>query len=171
MELIRKLTEDDADQYYRVRLRGLREHPEAFGASAKSMEERTLDQIAERLRSNSAEGFCIFGAFVDQQLVGLSAFGCPIANPKMRHRGGIYQMYVMPEYRARGLGQKLLVATIDHARHFEWVEELMLGVAVGNDAARNLYLRVGFQPCYVDPRSLKVGSTYYDTEFMSMRLE
>jgi len=170
METIRRLTEEDAAQYYAVRLRALREHPEAFGSAAELFEQRTLKQVSEQFRSNSPESFCLFGAFVDMQLVGLSAFGCPVENPKMRHRGGIYQMYVAPEARGCGLGLKLLEAAVDHARQFGQVEELILGVAVGNDAARDLYLRAGFQTHYVDPHSLKVNEHYYDTEFMRLRL-
>lgn len=170
MQTIRSLTAEDAAQYYSVRLRALSEHPEAFGAPAEDFAQRTLEQVADRLRSNKPEGFCIFGAFVDGELAGLSAFGCPVGNPKMRHRGGIYQMYVAPEQRGRMLGKKLLAAAVDHARQFEYVEELMLGVTVGNDAARSLYLNAGFQPAYVDPRGQKIDGIYYDTEFMILML-
>lgn len=170
-ETIRTLTEFDAVQYQSVRLRSLREHPEAFGSTAESFEQRTLAEVAERLRTNGAVGFCMFGAFVDEQLVGLSAFGCSIDNPKMSHRGGIYQMYVAPEVRGRKLGLKLLEAAIDYARQFDGVEELVLGVEAGNEPARNLYQRAGFQRLYIDPRSIKIDGIYYDTEFMCLRLE
>jgi len=143
METIRELTKDDALQYYNVRLRALREHPEAFGSTAEVFEQRTLEQVADRLRQTSSQGFCIFGAFINDELVGLSAFGCPTDNPKMRHR----------------------------ARQFDGVEELALGVEAGNESARSLYQRVGFQTSYVDPRSLKIDDRYYDTEFMILRLE
>lgn len=171
IETIRKLTESDAVQYYSVRLRALREHPEAFGSTAEVFEQSTVSDAANRLRSNASQGFCIFGAFVEEQLVGLCAFGYPLDNPKMSHRGGIYQMYVAPEVRGRKLGLKLLEAAIDHARQLDGVEELVLGVEAGNKPARLLYLRVGFESMYVDPRSLKISGTYYDTEFMCLRLK
>lgn len=170
METIRAITADDAAQYYEIRLRALREHPEAFGASAETFAQNTLEQVADRLRSNRPESFSIFGAFVDGELAGLSAFGCPVDNPKMCHRGGIYQMYVAPEQRGRKLGQKLLAAAVVHARQFEYVEELMLGVTVGNEAARSTYLNAGFQTAYIDPRSQKIDGVYYDTEFMILIL-
>lgn len=170
IETIRRLTESDAVQYYSVRLRALREHPEAFGSTAEVFEQSTIAAVAERLRVSSAKGFCIFGAFVDEQLVGLSAFGRTVDNPKMSHRGGIYQMYVAPEVRGRKIGLKLLEAAIDHARQFDEVEELVLGVEAGNKPARSLYQRAGFKTLYIDPRSLKIDGTYYDTEFMALRL-
>ncbi|MBV7328087.1 GNAT family N-acetyltransferase [Chloroflexi bacterium TSY] len=167
MDLLR-LNETDAEQYRVLRIRALREHPEAFGATVEQWEEMTVDQVAERLRGASVN-LCSFGAFIDGTLVGLAGFGRS-ENPKQKHRAGIYQMYVAPEYRGRGLGRDLLVATLDHARQQVGLEEVVLAVTVGNDTAQSLYESVGFVPIYVEPRYLKVDGIYYDIQWMGLRI-
>ena len=55
--------------------------------------------------------------------MGLAGFRRP-DNEKLRHRAGLYQMYVAPEYRGMGLGQGLVNAVIEHAARQEGLEEL-----------------------------------------------
>lgn len=52
---------------------------------------------------------------------------------------------VVPEHRRRGVGTALLQRTIEEARR-RGVERLWLEVIVGNEPARRLYERAGFQP-------------------------
>lgn len=170
MRTIRKLTDDDAAVYREIRLRALREHPESYSATLESMESQRVEDVAERMRTAPDEGFCLFGAFVDDHLVGLAGFGRQFDNPKQFHRAGIFQMYVAPEYRGQKLGLQLLDATLEHARQLEGLEEVILAVTVGNEAARTLYLNAGFQPSHIEPRYLKIDGTYYDIEWMFQKL-
>lgn len=170
MITIRKIGENDAADYRTVRLRALKEHPEAYGATVESMESRSVEAVAEQIRSMSQGNFCIFGAFVNGELAGLAGFGRQADNPKQRHRAGIFQMYVAPEHRRRQIGEQLLDAVLEHARQLSDLEEVQLAVTVGNEAARNLYLKSGFQPSYIEPRYLKINETYYDIEWMYLHL-
>ncbi|MEM7134554.1 MAG: GNAT family N-acetyltransferase [Chloroflexota bacterium] len=170
MRTIRKITEEDAAAYRTIRLRALREHPESYGATLGSMESQSIEDVAKRIRTKPAQGFCLFGAFVDEHLVGLAGFGRQSDNPKQRHRAGIFQMYVAPEYRGQKLGLQLLEATLEHARQLEGLEEVTLAVTVGNEAARNLYLNAGFRLSHIEPRYLKIDGTYYDIEWMFQKL-
>jgi ribosomal protein S18 acetylase RimI-like enzyme len=79
-------------------------------------------------------------------------------------------MYVAPQYRRRGLATKLLEACLAQARAFPEVEEVSLAVTVGNEAARQTYVKFGFQPEYVEPRYFKHGGRYYDMEWMHIPL-
>lgn len=166
--VVRLLTAQDVAQYRKVRLRALREHPEAFGSSAEEFILRTTDELAERFRTQS-ESFSLFGAFIGGELVGLVGFGRD-KGVKIRHRGGIYQMYVAPEVRGRGLGWLLLEHAIDYARQLPGVEEITLAVTVGNDAARRLYERFGFVFSHRDPRYIKIDDRYYDIDWMRLDL-
>ena len=174
---IRKINENDAADYRAVRLRALKEHPDAYGATLQSMESQSVEAVAERLRTTSPEGFCLFGAFVNDganievdELVGLAGFGRSHDNPKQRHRAGIFQMYVAPEYRGRQLGLKLLDAALEYAHQQDGLEEVVLAVTVGNETARGLYIKAGFRPTYIEPRYLKIDDTYYDIEWMVLKL-
>jgi len=166
---VRPLTTDDAAQYRTVRLRALTEHPEAFGSSAEEFEQQPLEDIAKRLHGQS-EPFTLFGAFLDDRLVGLSGFGRN-SGLKTRHRGGIYHMYVASEARGRGLGWLLLEEAVNYAKQQPGLEELILAVTVGNDAARRLYERYGFVFSHREPRYIKVGDRYYDIDWMILGLQ
>lgn len=166
---VRILTVDDTAQYRRVRLQALQEHPEAFGTSAEDFAVQTLESVAERL-ANQTERFSIFGAFDGAELIGLVGFGRD-TGLKVRHRGGIYQMYVTPEVRGRGLGWLLLEYAVNHARSLPGLEEINLAVTVGNGPARRLYERFGFVFSHREPRYIKIEDGYYDIDWMTLRLE
>jgi RimJ/RimL family protein N-acetyltransferase len=166
---IRALDEADAAAYRRIRRRALVEHPEAYGATVDELDARTQEEIAVGLAPQPGT-HCMFGAFVEQELVGLASF-FRNNNEKLRHRAGLYQMYTAPEYRRLGLGRRLVEAVIDHVRRLEGLEELILAVTIGNTAAELLYLRAGFRPRYVDMGLLKLGNTYYDVLWMSLPLQ
>lgn len=161
--LIRVLTEEDAAALQAVRLRSLREHPEAYGAAYEDECETPVEQIAERLRPGSPTGIT-FGAFGGETLVGIVQLGLS-TRPKSRHRGQIYAVYVAPEARGQGAGRALMEAALAEARA-RGLEQVALGVTVGNDAARALYVSLGFRPFGIEPRSLKVEEEYFDMEWM-----
>jgi GNAT superfamily N-acetyltransferase len=62
-------------------------------------------------------------------------------------RGGdsvwLEELYILPELRSRGLGQRLLLAAIDHARQLGCAG-MELEVEQSHARAANLYRRLGF---------------------------
>ncbi|MFI5277447.1 MAG: GNAT family N-acetyltransferase, partial [Ktedonobacterales bacterium] len=88
---IGELTEADTEAYWAVRLRALREEPEAFGSSYEESKERPLSVVTERLRAITQDGNFLLGAFEDSgALVGIVAFERAPGN-KNRHIGDIFQ--------------------------------------------------------------------------------
>lgn len=164
---VRRLTAADVGAYHALRLRGLVEHPEAFGASADEWRQRALEVISEQITAGGND-FCLYGAFVEGVLAGIASFGRP-TNPKLRHRAGLYQMLVAPEFRRCGVGERLVAAIVAHARQQPELEELILAVTVGNDAAEALYRKIGFEASYIEPRHIKLGDRYYDNLWMIYR--
>jgi GNAT superfamily N-acetyltransferase len=165
---IRLLNKDDAAAYHALRMRSLREHPEAFGVAAE--EEISGEQYTQMLE-NSLPDNPFFGAFLGGELVGITNI-YRSTRIKMRHRVMISGMYVTPEVRGHGIGQKLLEQAIQYIRELgeSAVKDIILAVTVGNDAARNLYLRARFQPYSVEPRFLKVGDRFHDIEWLMLSL-
>lgn len=164
---IRVVRAEDVQAAQAIRLRSLREHPEAFGSSYEDEALLTPESLVERLRPTADRR--LFGAWVDEALVGTLHFSRSTGK-KIRHRAGLGAMYVAPERRGRGIGRALLTTAIAYARTLLDLEQVILAVTVGNEAARALYLTAGFTPTFVEKRYIKVDSVYYDIEWMNLHL-
>lgn len=166
---IRLLTENDAEAYAGLRLRGLRDHPEAFGSSYEEERHRPIDDLKKRLKERStAENFTL-GAWRGEVLVGMVGFYRE-AHLKMRHKGNIWGMYVAPEGRGQGIGRQLLEAALARAKNLDGLEQVNLTVVSTNMAARQLYLSLNFKVFGLESRALKIGEQYFDEEYMVLRL-
>lgn len=165
--MIRVLEEGDGESYRTLRLRALREEPEAFGSSYEEQAERPLEAFVERIRE-TATHFTL-GAFDGEVLIGTVAFTRE-AGVKMRHKGVITAMYVAPEGRGHGVGRALLLSAVERARAQLGVEQIHLSVVTRNVAARALYTAVGFAVYGTEPRALKLGGEYLDEDLMVLLL-
>jgi ribosomal protein S18 acetylase RimI-like enzyme len=168
MSQVRILQGDDAADFLAVRLRALREHPEAFGSSLEEEENTSVEQTAEFL-GKSLPHNPIFGAFIYDKLVGIINLNRS-SRVKTRHRASIGAMYVTPGARQQKLGRALLDAAIEYARSLDGLEDVILAVTVGNEAARALYVSAGFQSYSVDPRYIYTDGRYHDIEWMILSL-
>ncbi len=168
---IRKLVPDDVSQIRPLRLRGLAEHPEAFGSSVEEEKQRPEEAFVERMKSEEAIGNFMFGAFdKNDQLMGMVGFHRQ-DHFKQQHKGFIWGMYVAGEHQGKGIGRRLLEAAIEEVKDRPGLEELLLQVASVNEGARKMYESLGFKKYAVEVRSLKVDGVYYDEDFMSLKLK
>jgi ribosomal protein S18 acetylase RimI-like enzyme len=164
---VRDVTVDDAEEFRALRLRALREEPEAFGSSWEEESQRALEQTIARLQASDTTAF---GGFDDAgKLVGMVRLWRE-DGIKTQHKANIISMYVAPEARGRGLGRMLLDAAIARARATPGIEQLVLAVVTINTPARNLYRAAGFEVYGVEPRALKLGERYLDEEYMVLML-
>lgn len=163
---IRILNPEDASALSALRLRALREHPEAFATSEAEELERSPEETVQRISPGPSQ--VTLGAFEGSELVGMAAL-VRSARPKQQHWATLTAMYVLPEARGNGFGQALLDHVIQIA--LEWgVSDVALAVTVGNEAARSLYSSAGFLSYGVEPRSLMVERRFYDVELMNLQL-
>lgn len=165
--LIRRLIPADAAVYRTLRLRALREHPDAFRSSYEEEAAQASDWAAQRLRDDQ-DGFFL-GAFEDGQLFG--AVGLQVETKhKLRHQGKVVGMYVAPEFGGRGAGRALLDSCIAQARVLPYLESLVLTVTSSNTHAVRLYREAGFVEYGREPQSLKLDGRYYDKTLMVLDL-
>jgi ribosomal protein S18 acetylase RimI-like enzyme len=163
---LRQLTEADVEIYRELRAYCLRESPLAFTNSYEEFSQRTLDSIAQQLRGH--ENFTL-GAFEDEQLVGMVGFYRENAL-KLWHKGYIVSMYVLPEYRWRGIARALLIEAIARAKRLPDLKQLLLGVVVTQTTAKRLYESLGFVVYGREPDAVKIGDEYFAEEFMLLKL-
>jgi GNAT superfamily N-acetyltransferase len=129
--------------YRELRLRSLADAPDAFGRTLAEEETRSDDEWAERLRSGCESGTDLpLLAEMDSLPVGL-AWG-RFSDSANRQRANLFQMWVDPRFRRRGVARALLDTVIDWARD-AGADYLMLGVTCDTPAMR-LYENRGFIP-------------------------
>ncbi len=159
---IRRLSPNDAEAMRTLRLRGLQERPDAFGSSYEEEIERDVEWFGGRLSADEQGDNAVFGAFdAEGTLVGMTGF-VREHHLKMRHRGWVWGVYVVPEARGKGFAGGLMEAVIAHARGIDGLEQVELSVAAGNESAKRLYLKYGFVEWGHQPRMMKIGETYID---------
>jgi ribosomal protein S18 acetylase RimI-like enzyme len=162
---IRRLAAADAAAYRVLRLRGLRDHPEAFTSSYEEDSRQTVQAMETRL-SSPRNSF--WGAFRGMELCGAVGMERE-ARAKVLHRAKVVGMYVAPEASGQGIGARLMAALLAQARA-EGLQSLVLTVTDGNDGAVRLYERCGFRSFGIEPRAIKVGPTYHAKNHMVLDL-
>jgi ribosomal protein S18 acetylase RimI-like enzyme len=165
--LIRKLTQDDLEALWALRLRALKDNPEAFGSTYEETLARGSEWMRQRLRAKESENFYL-GAF-EQNLAGMVAFYRE-EGMKFRHKGYVVAMFVAPESRGLGAGKALMQELIARARQIEGLEQLLLTVVATNQVAYQLYRSLGFKVYGTEPRALKSGEQYWDEYLMVLQL-
>jgi ribosomal protein S18 acetylase RimI-like enzyme len=165
---IRPLDENDADDFQRVRLRALKEHPEAFGRSWELQLGIPMSEVADNLRTiaESSHDF-VLGCYVDGIMLGMVGFR-RAEGPKNNHVGMIWGMYVAAEMQGRGLGRKLLSEAIGRARQSPGLRQITLSVVTTNANARKLYASLSFERYGLQREVLFVNGKYYDEEHMAL---
>ena len=167
---IRLLGESDAQLYKEIRLRALKNDPEAFGSTYEQEVNRPLEKFAERIQYTKDQ--VTLGCFDDSNsLVGIVNFARE-SRLKTAHKGNIYGMYIDPQFRGRGLGKSLLLALIERAtRECVGLEQIHLTVVSNNESAKRLYISLGFETYGVEPNALKFDGHYFDEDLMILRVE
>ena len=150
---VRRLAAADAPAFRALRLRALREHPEAFTSSHEEDEKMPLSATEQRLQQSDQRRF--WGAFDAAALRGIAGLE-PEQRAKNRHKATVVGMYVASEAAGRGLGRALIEAVMRDARA-TGIELLVLTVTEGNQAATALYERAGFRSVGVEPDAIRVG--------------
>lgn len=160
---IRALGAPDAEAFRTLRLAGLADAPEAFGASLAEESSRPLERFAERLTPPAPS--LVFGAFSGSELVGIAGF-LAYEGEKHRHIGLLWGVYLLPAQRGRGIAARLIETLIAHAR--QHIVVLHADVGVDNRAARRLYEGLGFKLYGVQPKALCVDGRYIDEAMLAL---
>ncbi len=162
---IRPLTDLDAQPYQQLRAEALELEPWAFTESTREHQAMTLETIQRRLGSEVSGDNFVMGAFKNGQIIAVAGF-FRRQGEKICHRGAIWGVYVKREHRSKGIGRALLEELIRQLRSQPGLEQVSLGVSVGNTSAKTLYESLGFETYGHETHALKIGDAYVDEELM-----
>jgi ribosomal protein S18 acetylase RimI-like enzyme len=160
---LRRLSPLDATEYRRLRLRGLRESPTAFGSSYAEEVKRPLKAFVARLEQTPTKW--TFGAFENERLVGVVTL-IREEKRKEKHKASIFGMYVDRKERRKGVGRELLNFVLEAARRMRGLKQLRLAVVEGNRPARCLYEGAGFKTYGREEAALCVAGKFYSELFL-----
>jgi RimJ/RimL family protein N-acetyltransferase len=165
---IRQLGPADRDEFFALRLRGLKAHPAAFGQSYDEAVERGPSQHDAMLAgTHAAPGNFLLGAFssTDGALVGTVGL-MRETRQKERHKGFVIGMYVADDAAGQGIGRALLTELLARAAQIDGLRQIALLVTSANASACALYASLGFRVYGREPDSMCVDGTYHDADLM-----
>ncbi len=151
------------------------EHIEGFRAAVDAvarerrylalLEAPPLEQTRQFVRRNIANGYPHVVALDEGRVVGW----CDVPPPEratMQH-AGVLGVGLLPAWRGRGLGERLMRRTPEAARAFGFAR-VELTVREDNGRAIALYERLGFAVEGCKRRALKVDDTFHDLVMMAL---
>ena len=165
---IRTILPDDAAALRELRLEGLRENPLAFTADLSESESHPMEWWRDLATRGGGAGELILVADARGGLAGMTGVYLP-KQPKLRHSGVIWGVYVRPAFRGRGIGEALIRSTLDWARQRK-LATVRLSVVAVNHSARRCYERCGFEVYGVEPMAVQWEGKFYDEFLMVWRL-
>jgi ribosomal protein S18 acetylase RimI-like enzyme len=118
-----------------VRLAALKDAAYAFGSTWEREKDRSEEQWRAAVVSRTR-----FVVEADGQAVGMASVG----EAGSRRAGSVTSFWVHPSARGKGVGDALLLATVETAREAGY-DELLLWVVENNEHAQRLYERHGFK--------------------------
>ncbi len=161
--VIRQLGSDEAAKYHQLRLQALKDSPEVFSRSYDMTAQMSDELIAKNFRDKT-----VFGAFDGEKLVAKVGFKVD-HSAKKNHIAHLFGLYVSPAYRGKGLGRRLMEATIEQVSNRNDLEILELKVYADNVAAVALYMSLGFEVFGTEKDAVKEGDKYIDEYYMQLK--
>lgn len=153
--VIRRLLPQEWQAYRAIRLRALEDAPEAFCATLAEAQAWDMGEWAARLERAAASGIdCPLAAEQDGALAGLLWAKVDADHPD---RVNLFQVWVAPESRGRGVASALLDEALAWARA-RGARAVHLGVNRANAHVVRLYERAGFESIGA-PRPMREGSS------------
>lgn len=161
---LKELTSKEAVVYKTFFLNGLTEEEENFRISPND------EQNGPFPTKDEADSFTL-GVYVGDKLAGVVSFEREGAQrEKLRHKGILFRMYVGKEYRAQGLGKKLIAELIERVKALGDIEQINLTVVARNHTAKQLYEKYGFQVFSVEEHAIKWKGKYFTEESLMLKL-
>jgi ribosomal protein S18 acetylase RimI-like enzyme len=129
------------------------------------LEAPPLEETRKFVARNIANGYPQLVALDGASVVGWCDVP-PVERPVMRHCG-VLGLGLLPAYRGRGIGERLMRATLQAARACG-LSRIELTARADNTRAVALYARLGFETEGRKRRAFLVDGTYHDLIVMAL---
>jgi len=167
-EMIRNLTPDDYEEYYRVRLQSLEQYPVAYSSMPKFFVEASREMHMKLLADSASDSsFFVKGYFDHGKLLGIIGT-LPESRECVDHKASMWGFYVDPNYQGKKIGAELLDAFLIDAKNDKNLKSIRLMVTETSQAALTLFYKVGFVKYGQERDSIRDDSRYYDQIYMQI---
>lgn len=156
---IRRLTTAHAAGYRAIMLQGYAQEPETFIATVPEREPLPLEWWACRVSDDPDSTQRVFGAFVEDRLIGVAGLRRE-QRPRTLHKSSLFGLFVLPQFRDRGIARALVEAVLEEARSMPATRVVRLTVTESNGAALRLYESCGFRPFGTEPMAVKMDERF-----------
>ncbi|GGN91445.1 GNAT family N-acetyltransferase [Saccharibacillus kuerlensis] len=165
MFYIKEVKQEDAEIYWKLRLEALKTNPEAFGASYEDSIHTPISEVTKRIK-NESDNYILMAFTESDQAAGMIGFRRE-QGIKLRHKGMIWGVYVSSEHRGKGIAAELLKEVIHRGKDLEGLKQINLCVVTTNQAAVDLYKKLGFKTYGIEKNALEYKGQGYDEELMA----
>jgi len=160
--IIKLLNHQDAEIYKDLRLQALQKNPESFLATYEIESKKPINHFSsELIYAISPPVFGYYGVFIDKKLVGYAHLSDSYL-PKQKHIAYLYNLYIDPDYRGKGLAVKLFEYMLEKVKEQTEIERLFLSCNKKNAPAQKLYKKLGFTKFGLKEKSVKWQNEYDD---------
>ncbi len=155
---VRLLTKDDAQMFYALRMRAVKEEADSFL--------ETDDEVAAKPAETYFENGWIAGGFTDGELVGIAGL-YRNKGKKLQHRGSIWGVYVIPQARGKGFARGMIELLLEAAKT-AGLERILLSANAEHPETQRMYQHLGFEPYGVEKQLMKrADGSYVDDVLMA----
>ncbi len=166
--MIRNLTPEDYDEYYRVRLQSLEQYPVAYSSMPKFFIEAPREMHMKLLTDSASDSsFFVKGYFDNGKLLGIIGL-LPETRECVDHKASMWGFYVDPIYQGTKIGSQLLEAFLIEVKKDNRLTNIRLMVTENSESALALFYKYGFEKYGHEKNSIRDNSKYYDQIYMQM---
>ncbi len=166
-ETIEILGPDKWQEYKEIRLKAFKTDPTSFGESYEREEKKTEQQLRTLLGDPNYRAYV---AKVGDKIGAMASYSIFVPQ-HVEHTAMVSTVFVDPDFRRKGLGEKLMQRMLDDLHHDEKTSRVRLSVGTTLTAAREMYKKLGFVEFGIGKREMKVGGKYYDQVHMDLFFE
>ena len=141
---LKKLSESDWKLFREIRLRALKEDPQAFGSNYKKENKYTEELWRNRL---SGESCAVFGVFDGKKLIGMTGVKVD-QNDDLERKGYFWGSWLEPSYRKKGISKLMYAERLKWAKDHPTLNVIRASYWVSNKASEKAMIGSGFKPIY-----------------------